>query len=174
MQRLVSWLQKEAFGWKIPILILSVTILSFVYLGVLLGIWYIVGSPFDEHDTETGIRILRWYFPFMLFGFAYFEEIIFRFTPIFLARTFLGKFFGASWGILIVALVASVLFGLVHGSPHNIYVQGVSGMLYSLLFLKCGGFQDHWGKATFVSTTAHFIRNGILALIVLLSGGTSI
>lgn len=67
-----------------------------------------------------------------------------------------------------VAFASSILFGLLHGGIHHIWLQGVSGVLYATVYLKCGGMRNETGKdmkAFSASTIVHAAHNMILIFI---------
>ncbi len=88
------------------------------------------------------------------------EELVFRFIPLFIAV----KIAGVSWWVLLVAVVSSIVFGQLHGTVKNIFTQGPGGLLYCLLFLKCGGFQggEHLLLALATVIIVHAVTNLIL------------
>jgi membrane protease YdiL (CAAX protease family) len=55
-----------------------------------------------------------------------------------------------------VIIISSVIFGLIHGSWRNIFLQGSVGIVLSMAFLK-GGYVS--------SVVAHFFCNFLLALV---------
>ena len=75
--------------------------------------------------------------------------------------------------VLVFAIIFSVIFGFLHGGIPNIFIQGVGGFMYSVLFLKCGGLQGNYTKAIATSTAVHFLFNMTLLAIAIISGGTS-
>lgn len=90
-------------------------------------------------------------------GSAFLEERIFR-LPL---AIFIGKNIDLE-NILVIAVLLSVLFGLAHVNGtvagQRIFVQGVSGFILSVLFLKCG-MQGDYGKALMATTFTHFLYN---------------
>ena len=83
------------------------------------------------------------------------EEFIYRFVPIKLTR----RFTDSKSVLWIVIILSSIIFGLRHGSPYNILVQGIGGFILSLAFLKRG----YW-----CSVTAHTTLNSIAILLAIL------
>ncbi len=66
------------------------------------------------------------------------EEFFFRFLPLMTAR-FIGRLFKKySNAIMAIAvIVSSIYFGYRHNGWISIAFQGVAGLFYGLLFLKC-------------------------------------
>ncbi len=72
------------------------------------------------------------------------EEQLFRLLPLGITAFFLVRLglIYESVGLavlLLVALLSSLVFGLIHGNAGNIFIQGFAGVLLSITFLK-------WGK----------------------------
>lgn len=183
-----KWLRNEpswekvitSFVWQCAAVnwcLLLALCLLFIPLFSLFGI--------EMHDDNHGVVIsmTTWYFFPQLFGLALQEELVFRF-PMLLPLMLFG--FNKKTACLTI-LPFSFLFGIAHGHLYNLAFQGVSGILFSLVFLKCGGVRcveilkktdyttflavlDSGTKAIIASTTTHFISNGIIALILLSSG----
>ena len=117
---------------------------------------------------EPFFYLLTWRFPFVLFFFALAEELLFRF--LFLAD---AVKYDASLKIVIgLSIISSVLFGFVHGGAIKIPMQGVFGLVFCYVYLRCGGFQGRFVKATLCSTLSHFLWNGSIALIAISKGET--
>lgn len=85
------------------------------------------------------------------------EELIFRFVPIKLTQRF-TKNKKILW---LVIICSSVLFGLEHASWHNIFAQGIAGLILSAAFLRGG----YW-----LAVLAHFFHNSFLMLIIFFLG----
>jgi len=96
------------------------------------------------------------------------EELIFRIAPLIIAV----RLFDTLWKVLIVGILTSIVFGFAHGSIAHIFLQGIMGMLYVILFLKCGGlsgkpgqYLKKYSKASLAVIAAHMIHNGILLAV---------
>lgn len=78
------------------------------------------------------------------------EEFLFRKLPL----DFVGK-----WGnddlLLQTVFASSLLFGLVHGGPFSVFIQGVGGLLFAFLYVKNG--YSYWS-----TVIAHFLWNFII------------
>ena len=98
--------------------------------------------------------------PILLFSwlpfFAAIEELIFR-LPL---RIFIKRNVNFST-LFVVSVTLSVLFGLAHGGWIGVPAQGIMGLMFCVVFLKCGGFQKKYLKAFFSSTLVHFVYNFI-------------
>lgn len=130
--------------------------------------------PFLNTDMKMSmirrqkIPILSWNTLFLIVGEAAREEILWR-LPLFI-------FVLAGNGKIVLGAIAglSILFGMAHGTVKNICVEGVSGVLYSVIFLKCGGFQGFPLHALVVVFLTHVTTNGIVAVWRLLRGERAI
>lgn len=166
MAKFIAWLKDEA-KWKDVFGV----ILAFVFLNLFwdyLAVVIMIGTiGLDVPPVVDGTTlILSWNFLATLILAVFVEEVIFRVAPLTLA-TLLCK---SPQTVLLVAGASSVIFGLVHGSWHHIFIQGVAGILFSCVFLKCGGFSKKYVKATAASVATHFLVNGILIGFMLLAG----
>lgn len=159
----MHWLKKEAHGKKICLLMIGCLILDFAYTFFVFGIIYIF--KIDLPAEEGKIPIVTFSFLIFLVGAAFIEEMIFRFPLAILIKK--------GWSIarvLVSALALSAIFGVLHGGIHHIFFQGIGGLFYSILFLKCGGLQKHYFKAIMVTTITHFSFNAIVLGIANLIG----
>ena len=164
---MIKWLElEEEATWKESIsLIYCYIFLDFLWnIIVWLG-FKIFEIDFPHRNSSGTIPILVWSFPLFLLKAVCFEEILFRLPlAILIERRWKLK------NILFSAVALSVLFGTLHGSFKNILSQGVGGLLYSILFLKCGGWHRHYLKALTVTIIAHYIWNVLLVLLLLKNG----
>jgi hypothetical protein len=86
------------------------------------------------------------------------EEACYRFFPLVLAI----EKWGNSNKVLVVAVVASIFFGLDHAHHplfFKMFVQGAFGLILSIVFLKCGGFNKNYFKAFATTTVMHAIMS---------------
>lgn len=158
------WLKKEAQGKAALFWIFAVVKINLVYsftaLWVLSHMGVVVPNIPGIEQIFTGgiIAILIVSAKYVLL-----EELTFRFPLAILA--WLQYSLGS---VLVFALVLSIFFGLAHGSPEHILLQGVSGFFLSLLFLKCGGLQGRPFKALACAFSAHWLYNASLFFIATL------
>jgi len=82
------------------------------------------------------------------------EEILFRFVPI----EGIKLITDSKRVLWITIILVSILFGSLHGSWHHIFIQGGSGVIFSLAFLR-GGLIS--------SVTAHALTNFIVWSLLL-------
>lgn len=62
------------------------------------------------------------------------EEVIFRLLPITVVQGLTPSRF-VLWAVV---LLSSIIFGFLHGSWQNIFIQGVGGIIFSRAFLRGG------------------------------------
>jgi len=167
MQRLLLWLSDEVSERRALLKIIIFVTPALVF-HVLVAPFIVLDSgyqPLDFSFLENFGPITLLWLPFGLaiglFFLAFIEELLFRFVPLGLAV----KFFGRSPLVILTAILFSVLFGLCHGGFRHIFLQGVTGFVLSIVFLKCGGFQKKLLRATFVCAIIHASLNFLACLI---------
>jgi len=117
---------------------------------------------------SIGIPILSvWFIPFLLLV-STIEELIFRIVPLTIAMSASER---ASVHVL-TALVMGGIFGYVHGGVGNIFLQGIGGFLYGLLFIKYAAGGERFLEASLVVILIHTAFNGLLGVLLLLGGET--
>ena len=170
----MSWIEKEPKEYSIAVIIMYTVILVFVVNIIVICIAEIINfnissAPTEVSITETenSIKILSLYFPCFLYFSAAIEEIIFRCIPLMLAVEILGT----SKKVFLVAIFSLIIFGTSHGGYDHIFLQGISGFICCIVFLKCGGFNENYLKGFLSSTTSHFLFNMILMLITVIAEG---
>lgn len=171
MNRLERWLEKEAIGIEVVKPIIFCAVAYFLYtLSIFFILVLIFGMPERsprENYSEDIVRlpILVWDFPLVLLYLAAIEEFLFRVILLYLvmlvSRMVLGK---RDFGYVLFAIVwSSIYFGYIHGGIIHIFIQGVAGVLFCLVFLKCGGYQGKIAKAFYCSTLCHALVNLLIA-----------
>ncbi|MFC1638990.1 type II CAAX prenyl endopeptidase Rce1 family protein [Patescibacteria group bacterium] len=151
-----------------------------------------------------GIDITSWWFWLIMlpFGVALLEEVLFRLPLSILGRLaqlvrwittkirarrgqpvpVVGS--DAYWEsrrrwaapfVLPFALLLPPLFGAAHGLWVFVLVQGVAGLLFTLLYLKCGGGMGKIWKPLLMCTLAHLIIDALaFGWMIVVDGMTSI
>lgn len=169
IDRMGRWMADEAEGKKIFFYIGLYIPLALIVSLSIAEFFEIVHAPISQQaDTVTKLKNLG---PLMVWPILFItvaiEEFTFRLAPLFAAFSIFGE---KPTPLLISALVASAVFGFLHGNYSNIFVQGASGFLLCLLFLKCGGFNGNIVKAFTTTSVAHFFFNSLLVLSLMVSG----
>lgn len=163
----MRWLEREARGKWVFFYIFIFLAAKFVYAFAAFLLLQYFGV--DIPPPSRGKVDIVWYTPFSLFISVLFEELAFRLFPLVIAI----QSEWPTWGILLVAAVMSAIFGLLHGGIPYVFVQGVFGFAYSILFLKCGGLEKKYIKALSVTVAIHFLWNAILVSVAYANGAVS-
>ena len=163
--RFLDWIEDEPEGRKLFVSIAKYTGTIFLYsVAVVLVVetlQYLYHEPVSLPRNVDENDLASIWFPLTLAGDVLFEELIFR-LPLALAI----KRWGVSWKLWSAVVISSVLFGLFHGSPWCILIQGMHGSLLALAFVKCGGLSHNWKKALFASFAVHLCYDGFLFSLV--------
>lgn len=163
MGKRLTWLQVELKGGAIVRFCFRLLLLDYLYC--IIAVALLTGFGVHFADRAEGIALSWQFLLFTLLLVVFLEELVFRFLPLFIAVSLFGS--SRRWAVLVVAALASVVFGWAHGGPQYILVQGVGGLFLSAVFLKCGGFQKKWRKALLCSTFYHYAFDLILFLLVI-------
>lgn len=83
-----------------------------------------------------------------------FEELLFR-GPLVVVVRMTARF----EYVLAATVILSATFGYVHGGVSHIFVQGITGLMFSGLFLKAGGLHHRPLKGLLASFSAHALFN---------------
>lgn len=110
--------------------------------------------------------ILTWSFLPGLFCLALIEEFFFRFLP----SVCLLDRKSSDFDLLFFILLTSWAFGMMHGGKEHLIFQGVAGLLFSAVYLKCGGIKEKYFLGLLASTVVHTCVNATIALLMLCNG----
>ncbi len=160
MGTILRWLQTPLTEQKRWLFVFGSAVLSGCYsLGAGLLIFGLEGvaDMADELDTMQKILI-----PVFSLGFfipaAALEECVFRAPLVIMAMIYQPA-------VVPFALVLSTGFGLIHGGMQHILLQGVCGLIFAAVFLKCGGMQGRLLLGLLCSTLAHAGSNSTVLLL---------
>ncbi|MBI2068614.1 MAG: CPBP family intramembrane metalloprotease [Candidatus Yanofskybacteria bacterium] len=137
-------------------------IINLVTVIIIAGIFFvlthlgIISEPSKVITDEDLKRPIILFF-LMVVRNPFLEEILSRFLPIKGVKLITDNK-NILWTTIILM---SILFGSVHGSWHHIFIQGASGVIYSLAFLR-GGLTS--------SITAHAFTNFVFWSLILITG----
>lgn len=145
------------------------------------GTLYLCGVDFSQHvarDSEFTSSL------FLVPMCAFIEEMMFRWAPMVLFFTGLSLLAKngrveddtmkkiETYGVAVVVIVSSIIFGVVHGNIFNILLQGVSGVIFCMFYLRTlyrrkeAGKVDRLQKYPVLSSTIyHTLSNGLLMLL---------
>ncbi len=160
LQRFYIWLQKPLIARKIPSYVLGATLLNlFATLSMAVFLMQ-YNAPLPQLISKDDAL---WYMPLLLLIDVFIEELLFR------APLSIKAFQSTPTRLLISTLTISALFGFVHGTVFNIAIQGISGIIFSILFLKGGGLQGKFWRGIALSGAVHALGNGILWVVYMSS-----
>ncbi len=165
----MRWLHEEASDTTAACMIGGAALLILISNSIAIMIMNHCGVTPSHLPAADGTNPLTtWYFPFLLMEYALMEEIIFRLP---LAILITSESVGTK-GIMLLAGILSFMFGVAHGGLSHLPIQGISGFVFCLVFLKCGGLQKQFAKATAASAMTHFLFNLTVTIILIGSGAT--
>lgn len=125
-------------------------------------------SMYGEEVATVVVPTLWWEYLIDLVAVVTLEELIFRIIPlIILIRYVKNKFI-----IILSVLVLSVAFALIHGGWEKVLLQGVGGVMYSIIFIKYSAGGTRFLQASAIVILMHIIFNLVAKLISISAGGT--
>lgn len=150
----------------------------FVVVGFIL---FLSGAEFSQHVASSN----EFTNSFLLIPFtAIAEEVLFRWGPmvvqVFSLTFFFRKrrltkeqFFNLErYFLLVLVILSSIIFGWVHGNIFNVLLQGVSGVIFYIIYLRCYfierecGVRDRFQIVPLAESSAyHFMANAFLIFI---------
>lgn len=173
-----DWLEEEPANLsELVVLIASTILFTQIFSAFAAGALDLLGVLGDRPERVRAL--LGWMFANPVQGFIYAmwqmmrEELLSRIIPL-SAAVVIGRMWQNKWLIPITFVCFSVVFfGWSHGGPQFIFLQGISGGAYGLVFLKCGGLRGGVGllKASILTYATHVSNNTISLLLWLLIGG---
>ena len=177
----MDWLKRQKF-WKIFLLAWGCMLVWEIIIALIL---YFAGAEFSQGVAKTNEHLFFnsiFLIPITTAS-ALLEEIIFRWAPMLIlsfvltwmyrtGRLSKESFFNVEkYAILILVIVSGIVFGWVHGSVWNILIQGVSGTVFMLLYLRIffirrdNGQRNRWQLVSLAeSTLLHTASNLLLML----------
>ena len=168
MDIFVEWLEEPVLNYEIIGHILKMSLLCIVYVCIFcLAMSYFCPEYLDSLRNEDAADLLEqkgWIITLVLVLASVFEELTFRLLPIIFFSIFVDEV-EIDWKLISVVIVSSVLFGVFHGSLNNIPLQGVLGVLFCIVFLKNGGLQKKYIRATLASISVHLSYNVIVFVV---------
>jgi len=169
---IIGWLQERPVGrayWKVVGGAFALDTVWEICVA-LIGLRF-----FELHEPDrTGQAFAEWLgqlafwqtSPLLIAG-SFVEEVFFRFLPLAIAIVIFGRNATMRPYILVVAILFSVLFGFAHGAhPFFLFLQGVGGFVYCIVFLKVSGMSTQYVMRAFLTVwMMHVAWNiGILGL----------
>lgn len=165
-----GFLKKLQFIFSASLLALFWSVAAFSLLGFLDVLppleMYKVGKIDIDGPSFSAVGLLS-----ELITGAMIEEGAFRFAPLFLYWFIYDEFSSSDSflrGVVPVSILSSVVFGYIHGGWFTLPVQGVSGIIFSVVYLKFGGMQGKVILPFVASSITHFFYNGFIVFPILL------
>lgn len=94
-------------------------------------------------------------FFFRLIPFLFYMELAYKLCPsVTPERLFRG--------LIVISIVTSMVFGVMHGAYYKIAIQGVGGLILCVVFLKCGAIRKDFFVGLLSATAAHTLYNAAL------------
>lgn len=192
---IVDWLEERPEGWGYASLfavslftMFFVSILSNVLLNMfsapMVSYTWITAEPAGEIGVNC-LKIMTRQFWEILVLAAMLEELLFRLLPLVatalvtalvvcLVNERAGKNIDIGKAVivmsLLVAVPVSLYFGYGHGNIFNLFIQGFTGFILSMVYIKCGGVSLGFLKGFAFSSVLHFTFNAIIFLNAVSSG----
>ena len=164
---MLEWFAKTSSVTEMCLLVCGVIVFDQLYLTAILSKFYPQIFIWRKSENLKDVHVVPLLvFAVLLLLAAGVEELIFRYL-------FLGSCLPAVKEnvvfLIFVILFLSAAFGLAHYQKGKVTIplcllnQGVSGMMYSIIFLKCGGWAgDLTGLV--IATMAHWLSNLLIVL----------
>ncbi len=169
LNALIIWLKKDPVGkerYLLPFWMFVFDVVASLGIGIL---FYFLGIGAGDPSPAAGWSVVSPAFVPEAFLIALIEEGVFRIIPLIIAL----RIWGIRTPTLVVVLVSSILFGLAHGEYYHLFIQGLGGILYCLLFLK---FSKSGKDLLFPSTLVvgvHAVFDISMGLLIALSGAST-
>lgn len=153
--------------WEYYRLLLIVFLIDILLSAV--SVTFFASLDMLEEVEEIGVDIISWSFLVMLILISVIEELVFRIVPLVAVMRVSHQ----PSLYLATAFTAAVVFGYVHGGVEHIFIQGLGGFLYGVIFIKYAAGGSRLVEASLVVITLHTAFNALIGLILLMSGETT-
>ena len=169
MRPVIDWIfsppTKREF-MRLPFIILAIDV---VYSIVAIGVMELLNLGSEMIEDPDATPIASWEFPVIIISVSVIEELLFRIIPLVILIRYVNNRFVTLFSVIAL----SVSFGLIHSGWESVPVQGVGGILYSILFIKYAENGTRFLQASAVVILVHTIFNAILTLAIVLGGDTT-
>jgi len=162
-------------------LFLLTGVIHFLWTFIVGGTLILSGAKFSQHVASNN----EFTNSFLLVPFtALAEELIFRWGPMVILVFSLTYYYRSGhltkvqffdvekYCLLAVTLLSSIIFGWVHGNIFNVLIQGMSGVIFYIIYLRCyfierdRGMRDRLQIVPLVESTAyHTMANAFLIFL---------
>jgi membrane protease YdiL (CAAX protease family) len=166
VNKFMDWLKDDAKGWAILgyIVFAAVVVVSLDYAveNAMIN-WGFVNAPPLPKTEDTPFKYYNVLSFVTLFVWAPVkEEVIFRVLPFSIVIAFLST---SPRVMFTVVTVCAVFFGAIH--PYSFVGKvdvAIAGFFFGLVFLKCGGMNMRFVKASLCAVAAHGLSNLLVVL----------
>ena len=197
-----QWLGRESKGlWIIAVCIIGILIVVASTLSALVALTFVdhplspnpgvhtfttphnktalpVNSTKEQKDQNLNtVDMLSIQFAGLLVYYAFREEVVFRLIPLTLVASVL-RHAVSNDNIptrLTILVIVSLIFGYIHGGYDHLLVQGVSGLTFGIVYMKCGGSNYksnvHIFRGLLCSTLVHYSVNYIFSIMTVVLYG---
>jgi membrane protease YdiL (CAAX protease family) len=164
LDKLFAWLRVEPKGFRLWLFFIMIIAFTLFYAFLMGNILESAGIHLKERgDILSFLQEMPVIFMCIVIPIGILiEEFFFRLPLVFLTKA-------APKIVLIGTICLSIAFAYIHGGWQQIPVQGFGGLIFCLVFLKCGGLQENPWKAFFSSYFVHIAFDWILLGSILLS-----
>jgi hypothetical protein len=146
MDIIINWIQVKP-TLKDFFIIASVSIVS-------MHVWcFLLGNAFLKMNWIEEEKRFNTFGENIIFSFL--EENLSRLIPIMITMEIWG--FGKM--LFLVIILSSFIFGIVHGYFACIFLQGIWGIVFSVIFLKFGGLYQEYITAWISVSIIHSVYN---------------
>ncbi len=165
MKLFESWLSKQ-WSFKTLVWLVPAIVIAKLFYGIFIITAYKCIGVQEPPDSELITQLLRSK-PLELFLLACFvgpiaEELMYRFLPMWVGV----EFSRSPYILLLIIIVSSVLFGYGHYGWWSLMIQGVGGIVSSIIFLKSGGYESNYLKALTTVIILHAMFNTVLFCLI--------
>jgi membrane protease YdiL (CAAX protease family) len=197
-----QWLGRESKGlWIIAVCLIGILIVVLSTLSALVALTVVdhplspnqsvhtfitphnkttlpVNSTKEQKDQNLNtVDMLSIQFAGLLVYYAFREEVVFRLIPLTLVAAVLRHIISND-NIptrLTILVIISLIFGYIHGGYDHLLVQGVSGLMFGIVYMKCGGSNYksniHVFRGLLCSTFVHYSVNYIFSIMTVVLYG---
>jgi membrane protease YdiL (CAAX protease family) len=131
----------------------------------------------QQDDNLNTVDMLSINFVGLLVFYAFREEVVFRLLPLtIIASVLINVIENNKIPVrLFMLLMISVIFGYDHGGFDHLLVQGVSGLVFGIVYMKCGGSNYknniHVFRGLLCSTFVHYSVNYVFSIMTVVLYG---
>lgn len=162
---LIEWLRTEVASEKLLTFMLKSAALTVILSSIGVTVMLLLSVDISS-NTATLNDLAGGYHPRLreilvaVLLVAILEEMIFR-APLYLFVVWGGPRIATA-----AALVSSILFGWMHGGFGNIPIQGIGGIIFCIVFFKCGAMQRKFIRGLSSSITTHFLIDAFIYSLI--------